>query len=193
MRGMRPPTGDELAAMVAAVAGRNAHRNRCLMVTMYYLGWRISEVLSLTWGDVLAPGGSPQTWVTLQRRHRKGHREGVTQPVTAAMARELCAYRDALAAAGRPILTADHLWPFNRQHAWRVISDACWRAGLGRRGIGCHGLRKRHGLDVHDDGMLRLKQGETSVNPMRLAQQSLGHKSQASTEHYLPFGDQAVY
>ena len=193
MKGMRPPTGDELAAIVASFTGRHRRRNRCMVVWMYYLGWRVSEVLSLTWADVLGPGGEPQKWVSLQRRYRKGHREGVVEPVTPSMAHELCAYRDAAVRAGRPLLAADRPWPFARQHAWRIVADACWRAGICRRGIGCHGLRKKHGVDVHDDGVEQVRRGEVRADPMRMASQSLGHASIASTEHYLPFDRSAVY
>lgn len=193
MRGMRPIDEAEIAASAVTFTGRHRHRNRCLLLWLYYTGWRISELLSLTWSDVLLPGGSPQRWVNLRRCNRKGRREGARIPVTAAMAAEIEAYRDAEHNAGAIITGSRRIWEFNRKHAWTILSTAYAKAGIGRKGIGCHGVRKGHGTAIYNAAMNSLRNEGAGVDPMRAASCSLGHRSVASTEHYLPFDDQFVW
>jgi integrase len=192
MRGMRPLVDAELATVAQSFRGLHRARNRCLFLWLYYLGWRISELLSLTWEDVLLPGGDPKTWVALQRRNRKGRREGITDQVTPAMRSVLSACRDAELAAGRLIVAPQRIWPISRQGAWKVLVSAYERGGVGRHGVGCHGIRKAHGLWVYRDALTRLRRGEGAIDPMRAAARSLHHTSVASTEHYLPVDDATV-
>ena len=192
MRGMRPLSDAELLAVARSFRGRHKVRNHCLFLWLYYLGWRISELLSLTWSDVLLPDGETKPWISLQRCNRKGRREGITLPVTAAMAKAMAGCRDAELSAGRLIVAPQRIWPISRQAAWKVLVTAYELAGIGRRGIGCHGIRKACGLWAYDYALKRLKTGEGSIDPMRAAAQVLGHSSVASTEHYLPVDDATV-
>lgn len=192
MRGMRPLSDAELVTVAQSFAGKHRVRNRCLLLWLYYLGWRISELLSLTWDDVLLPDGETKAWVALQRRNRKGRREGLSQTVTPAMRAAMAHCRNSELQAGRLIVVGQRIWPISRQAAWKILVSAYERAHVGRRGVGCHGVRKAHGLWIYRAALDRLRKGEGSIDPMRAAARSLGHASIASTEHYLPVDDATV-
>jgi len=53
MQGCRPLTDDEVQLMSRSFSGTFAKRNKALFVVGYRTGFRISELFSLTVGDVL--------------------------------------------------------------------------------------------------------------------------------------------
>jgi integrase len=198
MAGMRPLDGDELAAVARCFEGRFAERNRALFGVLYYFGWRISEALALRVRDVFGPGGEPLRYVRLARRFVKKRTESRTEEVHEGLRPWLVAWYGEL--AGRlaglvpgdvPLFCGDGLRAVGRKHAWEVLVQAYERAGIGRLGVGCHGLRKTHGQQVYEWALGQVAEGKP-VDPNRLAQLALHHRQMASTQHYLQIDGAAL-
>jgi site-specific recombinase XerD len=80
MKGCRPLTDAEVATISRSFGGTFGKRNKALFVVGYRTGFRISELLSLTVGDV-QQHGKIVDHVTVQRRRMKGKVEGRTVPL----------------------------------------------------------------------------------------------------------------
>src|SRR5687768_14240032 len=80
MKGCRPLTDEEVKLISQSFSGTFAKRNRALFVVGVRSGFRISELLSLTVGDV-QQHGKIVDHVTVARRHMKKKTEGRTVPL----------------------------------------------------------------------------------------------------------------
>src|SRR5688572_3627310 len=75
MRGCRALSDDEVALVSKSFSGTYAARDKALFVLGVKSGFRISELLSLTVGDVWQHGQFVER-VAVQRRHMKGKTQG---------------------------------------------------------------------------------------------------------------------
>jgi integrase len=87
MKGCRPLTDDEVKQVRRSFSGCYAQRNEALVVLGVACGFRISELLSLTVGDVLQHGKVVDR-VTVARRHMKGGKAGKAESRTVRLAPE---------------------------------------------------------------------------------------------------------
>lgn len=74
MKGCRPLTKDETRLLKNLFRGKLAKRNYALFVLGASTGFRISELLSLTIGDVIGTDGDFKERVTVSRQNMKGKR-----------------------------------------------------------------------------------------------------------------------
>jgi integrase len=185
----RPITEDEHKRLLAAIGGRMALRDRCLVELMYRTGARIAEALSLRLDNVLEwrRVDEAERWRIVERlqiakRHTKGKRKGYGVILHPAARAALEAWLREAARQGWE--TAECFLfvrlgvrnePITRVQAWRIVRDAATAAGLGGC-IGNHSLRKSYGMGIY----------ERSGRDIRAAQEALRHKSLDSTLHYLP-------
>ena len=77
MKGCRALTDAEVQVALMSFGGRYARRDQALFLLGIKSGFRVSEMLSLRWGDVLQQGHLVDR-VTVPRRHMKQRREGRT-------------------------------------------------------------------------------------------------------------------
>lgn len=77
MKGCRPFSNEEVSRITTSFSGRYAAWDKALFVTGVKSGFRISELLRLTVGDVYDHGRIVER-VTVQRRHMKKKTEGRT-------------------------------------------------------------------------------------------------------------------
>ncbi|MGH8058889.1 MAG: tyrosine-type recombinase/integrase, partial [Candidatus Entotheonellia bacterium] len=150
-------------------------------------GFRISELLSLTVGDVWQHGQFLER-VAVRRRHMKGKVQGRSVPLHAEAKAALACWLMELQRMGE-VTTETYLFPsrkgcnqpLRRGQAWAILQEAYQTNGLTGM-IGCHGMRKTFGQKVY----------EKTGHDLRATQHAMGHKSPASTAAYLAVDEQAV-
>ena len=181
MRGTRPLNNDEIRRVSAAFTGTFEIRNRGLFMIGVSTGGRISELLSLTIGDVYQ-NGSAVTDLLFQRSIVKGGEVSRAVPVNADGRRAIDAlvnwhrrhYRSV--AAKRPLFPSRHksgTVALHRQTAHDILKNACIAAGLNGK-LATHSLRKSFAQRLYD------KTGD-----IYMVQELLGHRNLSTTQHYL--------
>jgi integrase len=191
MKGCRPLTDAEVIVVLKSFGGRYAWRDRALFLLGVKSGFRVSELLSLRWGDVWQHG-QPVDRVTVPRRHMKQRLEGRTVLLHPEAKAALAGWLHACAGAGA--LPADTYVfrsrkggnrPISRRHALRVVKDAYEANGLTGH-VATHSMRKTFANKVYQHLTRRRAAGE-AIDPFRLTSKALGHRNIASTDHYLSF------
>lgn len=185
---------DEQALMLAQL---RSLRDKLLFLTGLYTGFRIHELLAIRVRDVWR-AGAPAHELTVSRRYLKG---GVGRRSKQLMSRTV-PLTDGLRAAiqtfiqqqykGRTPPPEDFLFrsrervnrstrsrtlvnrPICPEQAFRILQSAARRAGLGDR-VSTHSMRKTFALSIYD----------ISKHDIIETSQALGHRSIATTEHYL--------
>lgn len=186
MKGMRPLTDDEIAQVAEAFDGTYALRDRALFILGIKTGLRISEILSLTIGDVLTDERFHDR-VYIERRHIKGKREGRSIPLNPIAKGALLPWIKSLRAGGSTQGTFIFKSrnggnrAISRVQAWKILDSVFRRVGaLGR--LGTHTMRKsfaQRAFRKLDNDLLR-------------TQKALGHRSISSTISYLSFETQEI-
>lgn len=157
MTGARPFRDKaEITKLITHITGRYAARDTAMVILAKRTGLRISELLSITIGDVF-DGSTFRESVQIQRRHTKGKREGRRLPLhreaKLAIAKWLVEIRREGVSlnAGRPLFASRQGggWKsIGRKMAYHVITMAANRAGLAG-GISCHSTRKYVAQEVY--------------------------------------------
>lgn len=187
MKGCRPLTDHEVGTVLESIAGENALRDRALFLLGVRSGFRISELLSLTMGD-LVQGGRMVERVAVQRRNMKKRVEGrsVLLHPDARRALELwtAELRQAGHAAPETFVFRSRKGanaPIGRVHAWRVLNSHFTAVGLIGK-LGTHSMRKTFANKVYD------RLGKDLVRTQR----ALGHLNINSTVQYLSFREEDI-
>ena len=212
MKGCRPLTDGEVARIVGKFAGKYAKRDRALFVLGVKTGFRVSEMLSLTVGDVspavgkiVAPilEGLPTELagvlsygthgkITVERRSMKGKIEGrtvVLHPVAKAALSEWVADLRGwdLGAENSPLFLSRAGAGTPRQRA--ITRVQAWRilhATFKAAGVagqtGTHCMRKTFANKVYD----------ALDKSLIKTQKALGHKNIGSTAQYLSFRESEI-
>lgn len=186
MKGMRPLTDDEIARVAAGFNGAFAARDRALFILGIKTGLRISEILSLTLGDVLV-GDRFHDRIYIERRHIKGKREGRSIPLNPSAREALLPWLKILKAEGAPPGTflfqsrSGRNRPISRVQAWKILHSVFQRVGVFGR-LGTHSMRK----SFAQRAFRKLN------NDLLRTQRALGHRSIGSTISYLSFENQEI-
>ncbi len=99
MAGMRDYTDEEITLVRKNFSGRFALRDRAYFETALQMGLRVSEMLSLTVGQVYQYGRVVEE-VSIERRHMKGGRAGRASGRTIPLSRDASVYCRLAAALG---------------------------------------------------------------------------------------------
>jgi integrase len=187
MKGCRALTDDEVILVTQSFGGRYAARDKALFLLGLKTGFRISELLSLTVGDVWQHGQFVAR-VAVQRRYMKGKGQGRSVPLhpeaKAALANWLMQMRTIREVMPETYLFLSHKGhnqPLRRAQAWHILHQA-YEANELVGMIGCHGMRKSFGQKVY----------QRTGRDLRATQHAMGHLSPASTAAYLAVDEQAV-
>lgn len=165
-------TDTEIAAILAQLGSA---RNRCLFILGLRTGFRISELLSLTWNDVLQYGDIKPS-ISVTRRNMKGKIASRSVVLHDQAKEALCRYL--IDFGGEP---KARLFPISRIQAHRIIRAACTRAGIAGA-VSTHSMRKTFGQGVYQ------RTGKDIV----ATQRALGHRNLSSTQHYLEVDQEAI-
>ncbi|MDE0012470.1 MAG: site-specific integrase [Candidatus Poribacteria bacterium] len=181
MKGTRPLDNDEIRRVSTSFTGTFAVRNRGLFMLGVSTGGRISELLSLTIGDVYQ-NGKPVTDLLFEKSIVKGGEVSRAVPVN----RDGRLAIDDLIAwhrqhypntdPNRPLFPSRHnsgTVPMHRQTAHDILKKAFIAAGLNGK-LATHSLRKSFAQRVYN------KSGD-----IYLVQELLGHKNISTTQKYL--------
>ena len=143
-------------------------RNTLLLKVLYFGGLRVSELCSLTWGDLIVNGSSGQLLVF----GKGGKTRAVLLPEW--LHTELLEFRSD-SANDNPIFQSRKgcRQPLTRFAVTRIVKAAAQRIGVSEE-ASAHWLRHCHASHSLDKGA-----------PISLVQQTLGHSSVATTSRYL--------
>lgn len=145
------------------ISATKSERDRALLCLMYGCGLRVSEVCSLTWGDLQRTGEGGKCTV-----FGKGDKTRVVLIPSSVwqLLMKLPKIIDAVfvSRTGRPL---------ERTMVFRIVKDCAKRSGVSEK-ASCHWLRHSHASHAIEGGC-----------NLRLLQQSLGHSKLETTERYL--------
>jgi integrase len=187
MKGCRSLSDEEIQRVVVSFWGKNALRNRCLVVLGIKSGFRISELLSLKVGSVWQFGQVVER-VSVARCSMKKRQEGRTvllHPEAKAAIEAL------LAVLHRKATFGPHTYlfqsqkgpnkPLSRVGAWLVLKKAFAKTQvIGKTGTHC--LRKTFADRIY--GRLG--------NDLVKTQRAMGHRNIQSTISYLGFKESEI-
>jgi site-specific recombinase XerD len=182
MKGCRPLTDPEVAIVARSFGGTYATRDRALFLVGVKTGFRISELLSLTIGDVYQHG-QVVARVTVKRAHMKRKVEGRTLVLHPDAQAAIQAWLSELTAAGA-LLPSRYLFasrkgvnrPICRETANQILHSAFVTNELSGK-LGTHSMRKTFANNVY------AKLGHDLVKTQR----AMGHQNINSTVSYLSF------
>lgn len=181
MKGARPLTDSEVAAVLREFRGTYRLRNTALFILGLKTGFRISELLSIKVRDVFAYGAVIDQ-VTVQRSAMKRKIEGRTVALHLEAREALRAWIDELSPASEDsflfVSRKGDNRALSRKQAWSILTKAFKDAKLTGK-LGCHATRKTFAAKVHE------KLGRDLLKTQR----ALGHRSPASTVAYLSFDE----
>ena len=198
MRGCRPLTDAEVSLVAKSFSGTFAKRNKALFVVGHRTGFRISELLSLTAGDV-RQHGKIVDHLSVQRRHMKGGKAGKTSSRTVALHPEARAALSVWLETLTKMLkgTLDPMTPvfcsrvrdtatglrrhISREQAWRILKAAFTSNELSGK-LGTHAMRKTFCNRVYD--LLK--------HDLVKCQRAMGHANINSTVQYLNFREEEI-
>ena len=187
MKGCRPLTAAEAAALAGSFTGAYADRDRALFLLGVKSGFRVSELLSLRIGDFIQAGRLVDK-VTVRRAHMKKKTEGRTvflhTEAKAALEKWLVQLRAAGYMTDRDFVFQSRKGPnrpISRIQAWRIIHAAAVAHQLTGK-VGTHSLRKTFADRVYD----------ALDRDLVKTQRALGHRNINSTVQYLSFREEDI-
>lgn len=153
MKGARPLNNEELRLICESFEGKYAVRDRSLILIGISTGGRISELLSLTIGDVYQ-NENPASQLLFTKSVVKGQENARAVPVNSdgrEAITELIAWHEECYGsvdADRPLFPSrqkrkgeSSLLPVTRQRAHQIFKSVCEKAGLNGK-LATHSLRK---------------------------------------------------
>jgi len=182
MTGCKPLTDKEIQGILKSFKGKYANRDRCLFILGLKAGFRISELLSLTIGDVLQFGEVVDS-VTVQRKNMKGKQRSRTVPLHNEAKQAIRKWIDELNELGYSNKD-DYLFQsqksgnhsINRQQAHNILKKIVNECKIKGK-VSTHSMRKTFASSMYDklDGnIFKVKE-------------AMGHVSVNSTVSYLSF------
>ncbi len=158
-----------------------------LLVVGTNVGYRITELLTWTVGQVLTSEGDIAHEITVTRALLKGgsgvRKRSVRSRRVVLNERARCAIHDYLASLGRVPQPDEYLFksrqgdnrPLHRAQAHDILKDACRACGIDETRISTHSLRKTFVRAVYN----------ASGHDLIRTQRIVGHSSPVVTAHYL--------
>lgn len=166
--GTRKYLNDEERDRLLKVLSRRRIDQRLFVLTLFWTGARISEVLALHACSFQAQRGIVAIRTLKRRRH------SVREiPVPPALMASLCEHFQLGAPCTAGTQTSARLWPWHRQTAWRYVKEIMAEAGIVGRAASPRGLRHAFGVGSLQAGV-----------PLNLVQRWMGHSRMTTTAIY---------
>ena len=184
MRGSRPLREDEIEALLRAMNGPYAPRDRALVQLGANLGLRSQNLVALEVGHVWHRD-APRRFLRLPARvmkARRGHvlpmNETAGQAVTDLIAWKI--QRGEPVDPGSPLFRSRQGGHISTRRALQILTTAADTAGLAA-GVGTHSLRKSMASRLVEAGV-----------SLPVIKEALGHRHLTSTERYIGIGVDAL-
>jgi len=173
---------------------RHAERNIALLTFGIQTGFRISEILSITIGDIIK-GGKMVDRVYIQRCHMKGGKtgrgHGHSQVLAKNTQKALQTQIDYLESKGRigseqyvfQTQTYDYNKAMTFRSCWRLLNYAAKELGMTIK-VGTHSMRKTFAARIYQNLL-----DKNNADALRILQAGLGHDNINNTIKYLAFED----
>jgi len=175
-------TDAELKRVLAVIAqGKHPARNRTLVLLSHYAGLRVGEIATLTWGDLLEPGGDIARQFLLKATHTKTN-EARTVHVSGKLVRELAAYRSYFKQEPKrsaPLIASQKGGPFSANSLCQLLGRTYADAGI--VGASSHSGRRWFITQLAHSG----------ISP-KVIMTLAGHRSLATTQRYIDVNDQMM-
>lgn len=179
--------------------GQFKHRNRSLFALGVSTGFRISELLALQMRDVMHRK-YPRQYVKVPRRHTKGKTQGRTQQLQPFAQHSLQPWIDQrlqdeelATLLDQPVFISrerdtrtGQIKAITPQHAGHILRTAFNRCNI-TDSVSTHSMRKTFAKKIYQDALQKFKDDKIMIEPLRVVQQQLGHKTINSTLSYLSF------
>lgn len=171
----------ELNRVLAVVAaGRNAERNRIVILLSFYAGLRAKEIAELRVGDIYTEYGEIKQTVLLLAGQTKGNRSR-TFVVNSKLAKELTAFRgDANQFANMPLIKSQKNREFSANSMCQLICKIFRDSGIA--GATSHSGRRTFITNLANKGV-----------GARILMELAGHKNLATTQRYIDVNDVLLY
>lgn len=185
-KGMKPLSDEEIGRVLSSFTGKFAARDKALFLLGIKSGFRISEILSITIGDVIQNGEFIDR-LYVRRSSMKGKTEGrcvVLHPQAKNAIFEWLNVSGLISSVPETYLFKSRCGKnrsISRIQAWKILEAVFSRAGV-IGVLGTHSLRKTFADRVYS------KLGHDLVK----TQKALGHKNINSTVSYLSFKDEQI-
>lgn len=183
----RPFTPAEIPALESHLLQHARYRDRMLIIAGTQVGYRITELLTWTVGQVLGADGNVVREVTVTRSLLKGgsgvHKRSVRSRRVVLNERARGVIRDCIASLGRVPPADEFLFqsrsganrPISRTQAHRLLKNLCRECGIDATRVSTHSLRKLFVRAVYDAS------GHDLVRTQRIVQ----HAFPLTTARYL--------
>ena len=164
----------ELQRLLDLVAkGKNAKRNRAILLLTHFAGMRIGEVAAVRVGDVLASDGTIRTEIQLSAAQTKGDK-GRTVLLNQRLQAELAAYVQSIRVRDKkqPLFATQRSMGFTANSLTQVVNGIYKRAGLD--GATSHSGRRGFLTNLAERGI-----------SARVMMALAGHSNMATTQRYI--------
>ena len=178
MKGARPLTKQECEKVLSCFTGLHAERNRLLFIMGVNTGFRISELLSITYGDVLDGNLHIKDSLRIMPSKMKGKKEGRSVDLSDKTKALLLDHFHAN--QYEFTVFSDKLFPITRYAAHKLLHKAFECAGL-KGNVSTHSMRKTFAENI------RAAAEKKGIDQLRACFQALGHKNINNTERYLSY------
>lgn len=183
----RPFTPSELTTLECHLLAARRYRDALLIRAGTQVGYRITELLTWTIGQVLTPVGEVAREVTVARALLKGgsgkKKRSIRSRRVVLNEKARTAIRDYIASLDYVPIREEYLFksreggnrPLHRSQAHRILVDACEECGIDTARVSTHSLRKTFVRAVYDAS------GHDIIRTMRV----VNHSSPTITARYL--------
>ena len=168
----------ELQRLLDFVAkGKNAKRNRAILLLTHFGGMRIGEVAAVRVGDVLASDGTMRTEIQLSAAQTKGDK-GRTVLLNQRLQAELAAYVQTIRVRDKkqPLFATQRSAGFSSNSLTQIVNGIYRRAGFD--GCTSHSARRSFATKISSNG-----------TSMRVLQKLMGHQNIQTTAIYIYASD----
>jgi integrase/recombinase XerD len=172
----------ELNRVLAVVAaGRNAKRNRIVILLSFYAGLRAKEIAELRIGDIYSEHGEVKQTVLLKAQQTKGNKSR-TFVINSKLAKELTAFREYVAntASNAPLIKSQKNCTFSANSMCQLMCRIYRDSGIS--GATSHSGRRTFITNLANKGV-----------SARVLMELAGHKNLATTQRYIDVNDEMLF
>ena len=179
----------EIKTMLSGFTGRNAARDKALFLLGITTGFRVSELCSLTIGDVIEKG-VVRNRLKVMQKNTKGKYASRTVPILDHVRPYLV---EALRDCNRRgfFRPEARLFRIGRKRAYTIIRTCADSQGVFDR-VGTHSMRKSFAHFVYQDALEQRAHG-IYLDPLLETSRALRHKTVQNTVAYLPESTELTY